>query len=415
MADSFTLSVNTTQSSLAPTSATTIPLNKSSSVMNNLVHLQLVLMITIGFIGSLGNSLVLLVLTKRKHRTRTSSILLLNLAVCDTLVSALCIPLDITLLTMGRWVFGSHLCQVIYPFQTSLPIVSSYTLMFMLLERNMIFSSHFRSRMRPTTVKLLAFATWLLPAAMVTPYALKLHVNGTRDESCVETWSNDLYRKIYTVSLSVVEYLIPIVLIMCFVIRIIQFLRRERNMVKRGLLGLGRRLSKRRIKSQRRLAVIFIVMVVTYASLKLPNNVFWQWLEFGGGGESQKIKVVHLFVGLCAYATCATNPFILIIMSSEFRTDLHNMLCSCKKPGEWNCDSNLNRNESGRTATTTTGSMRSNMRHTISTGHVQISHRVNRPILRSDSLESGNEMKKMQSVSFKEPEQIPMNNLDITS
>ena len=384
--------------------------------MNKFILLQLVLMITIGLIGSLGNSLVLLVLTKRKHRTRTSSVLLLNLAVCDTLVSALCIPLDITLLTIGRWVFGSALCKVIYPFQTSLPIVSSYTLMFMLLERNMIFSSHIRSRLRSTTVKLLAFVTWLLPAAMVTPYALKLHVNGARDkENCIETWSNDIYRKIYTVSLSVVEYLIPIVLIMCFVIRIIRFLRRERNMVERGLLGLGRRLSKRRIKSQRRLAVIFIVMVTTYASLKLPNNIFWQWLEFGGGSESQNIQVVRIFVGLCAYATCATNPFILILMSSEFRADLHNMLCLCKNHREWNCDSSLNRNESGRTATTTIGPTQSAIRHTISTGIRQKSHGVNRPMLRSDSFESGNDMKKTQSVSFKEPEQIPMNDLHIIS
>ena len=358
---------------------------------------------------------MLLVLTKRKHRTKTSSVLLLNLAVCDTLVSALCIPLDITLLVLERWIFGSALCKVIYPFQTSLPIVSSYTLMFMLLERNMIFSSSIRSRLRSTTVKLLALFSWLLPAAVVIPYALTLYVKGTGDRmSCQEKWSKDFYSKIYTVSLSVTEYLIPIIFISYFVFRIICCLRREQKLVKGGLLGLGRRTSKRRLKNQRRLAVIFIVMVVTYASLKLPNNIFWQWVEFGSGSSVETNRVVHIFVGLCAYSTCATNPFILILMSSEFRKDLHKMLCLCDVARELDGNDSTLCNGSERTALSLAGSRQSSIRRTSSTRSRRIPPKANRPAKLSNSSGITNGVKKTHSVTFLEPEEIPLTEFNTT-
>ena len=413
--------VNTTHSSLAFTTTTTSSSAATTtliavtttvsvpSVMSNLIKLQLALMLSIGLIGSFGNFLVLSVLTKRKHRSKTSSVLLLNLAVCDSLVSSLCIPVDVISLIVKHWIFGPALCRVIYPFQTSLPIVSSYTLLFMLLERNMIFSNHIRTKLRSKTVKFLALLTWALSTSMVLPYSLKLHVVGTGDQAtCEEAWSNDSYSKIYTVSLSVVEYLIPIVFIIYFVVRIISYLRREQTLVKEGLLGLGRRSSRRRIRSQRRLAVIFMVMVITYASLKLPNNVFWQWLEFGGSGLTEDMRVVHVFVGLCAYSTCATDPFILILMSSEFRKDLRETLCRCARFCKLSNDDKLSSIESEGTAMMTIGTFRSTLRRAFSSRLKRPPQNSCQTAQRTDLPETANEAQAWNPATFKDPERIPM-------
>ncbi|XP_065052737.1 galanin receptor type 1-like [Rhopilema esculentum] len=390
-------------------STTTVFPTISPSVMEHLSIFQVVLMIIIATIGFIGNTLVLLVITKRKHRCKTSSVLILNLAVCDTLVSVVCIPLDLTWLISRRWVFGDALCNVIYPFQTSLPIVSSYTLMFMLFERNMIFSNRIRSNLRATTVKILAGITWALPFAMVAPYAFKLGIKGTGNSvSCEENWSNGFYRQMYTVALSVVEYLIPIVLIITFVVKIIRCLRRERNLVKRGMLGLGRRTSKRRIRTQRRLAIIFIVMVLTYASLKLPNNVFWQWLEFGGGSKQPHASVVHIFVGLCAYSTCATNPFILILMSSEFRKDIRAFFLDCKKKRRRKGHNNNILNSDSEKTAMVSMLQTSN---SFSTRTRLASRRINRTPRGSTSSEESKrpvEMAKKLSVAFKDQQYIDL-------
>eukprot|EP00112_Aurelia_sp_Birch-Aquarium-sp1_P002035 Seg1221.13 transcript_id=Seg1221.13/GoldUCD/mRNA.D3Y31 product="Neuropeptide Y receptor type 4" protein_id=Seg1221.13/GoldUCD/D3Y31 len=314
------------------TNAVTTQSIAAPPTLNTLSRIQLMLLILIALIGAVGNILVLLVLTSRKHRSKTSTILVMNLAVCDTLVTLVCIPLDTVSLALQRWVFGNALCRVIYPFQTSLPIVSSYTLLFMMLERNMLFSNRILSILRSSTIKGLVSVTWLLPFLVVLPYAVNLHVTGSGlSASCSERWNEkSIYRKAYTVALSLIEYLIPMLVIVLFVWNIVGHLCHEQRLAKRGTLGLGRRTSMRRIRMQRRLSIIFIVMVVTYAVLKLPNNIFWQLVEFGDGIVNDHFAVVHVFVGLCAYSTCATNPFILLSMSSEFRKDIRKMFLMCK-------------------------------------------------------------------------------------
>ncbi len=293
--------------------------------------IQLVLMLCILAVGTVSNILVLIALTKRNNRRKTSNILLFNLAVCDTLVSAVCISLDVTELVHQSWVFGRLLCSVIYPFQTSMPIVSSYTMMFMLFERNLLFSKRIRSTLQAKTIKVFACATWAIALIVVFPYALHLYVDDSGKHcACVEAWSKDIHRKTYTVALSLIEYVIPMFVIVMLMVKIYGYLQRERQVVKNGTLGLERRVSVRRIKRNKRLTIIFLVMVSAYGILKLPNNAFWQWVEFGNGGTSKHFAKIRLFVGLCAYSTCAANPFILLSMSSEMRKDVRRLIACVK-------------------------------------------------------------------------------------
>lgn len=284
---------------------------------------QLVLMLTISVIGTVSNALVLMILTRRKNRRKTSNILLLNLAVCDIFVSALCIPLDITDLVLQTWVFGKLLCPVIYPSQTALVVVSSYTMLFMLFERNLLFSKRIRPTLRSKTIKILASITWIISFVVVLPYALQLRVghNEGGSLSCAENWPAGLSSRAYTITLSLVEYVVPMFFIVFLMVKICGYLRRERLVVRRGTLGLERQTSLRRIRNNKRLTITFIVMVTSYAILKLPNNAFWQWVEFGSNDPSEYSEI-HLFVGLCAYSTCATNPFILLSMSSDMKKDV---------------------------------------------------------------------------------------------
>ena len=139
--------------------------------------IQLVMMLIIAAAGTISNASVIFVLANRRNRGKISTILLLNLAICNILVSSICIPLDITDLVYQKWVFGDGLCNVIYPFQTSLPIASSYTLLFMMCERHLLFMKSFRSKFRAKTIRIFACITWILPLLVVLPYGLKKKKN----------------------------------------------------------------------------------------------------------------------------------------------------------------------------------------------------------------------------------------------
>lgn len=295
---------------------------QDESSLSVLTKMQIILYILMALVGAVGNSLTITVLLKAKFRNRKSSILLLNLAVCDALIATLCIPLDVGYFINGSWIYGKGLCYVISPFQTSMPIVSSWTFMFMMLERNSLFSKSVRQQMRRKSVRFLALSTWIVPVALVIPYGIRLRYSEAGGSiSCTEEWESKVGRKLYTVVLSVSEFLIPMIIITGFVIRICINLARQSKNLKMNSLGLNQEKRKMRLKQNKNITMMFIVMVSLYAVLKLPNNVFWQWNEFAGSSDKEKTILIWTFVSLAAYSTSMVNPIVLAAMSKEFRSE----------------------------------------------------------------------------------------------
>ena len=293
-----------------------------SGSLSSLTKMQIILYILMAIAGAFGNTLTIAVLLKGKFRKRKSSILLLNLAVCDAIIATLCIPLDVGYFINNKWIYGEELCYVISPFQTSMPIVSSWSFMYMMLERNSLFSKSVRRQMRRKTVRLLALSTWIVPIALVIPYGIQLQFSNDKGViSCQEEWDNKIGRKLYTVALSVCEFLIPMLIITGFVIRICINLAKQSKNLKRNSLGLNQERRKLRLKQNKNITIMFIVMVSLYSVLKLPNNIFWQWNEFGGSNDKDKKDLIWTFVSLAAYSTSMVNPMVLAAMSKEFREE----------------------------------------------------------------------------------------------
>eukprot|EP00794_Sanderia_malayensis_P016308 gene16308-17951_t len=331
--------VNTTKASTSTITNNTGSDEESKSSILQLTQMQIALYIVMAILGTLGNTLTITVLLKPKYRKRKSSILLLNLAICDTLIAALCIPLDVVYFVHSRWMFGKQMCYVIPPFQTSMPIVSSWTFMFMMLERNSIFVKSIKGQMRKRSIRILAMTTWIVSAALVIPYGTRLVPKETRGKiTCDEEWTDKLGRQMYTVILSVTEFLVPMIVIVVFVIRICLNLAKQSNQLKKNALGLNEAKRHSRLRQNRNITKMFIVMIAVYASLKLPNNIFWQFSEFGGSMNPKKKNLIWVFVALAAYSTSMVNPMVLAAMSSELRKEFLNVL-KCKSC--WNTKSRM--------------------------------------------------------------------------
>ena len=301
--------------------STRAPTDDATS-LSALAKMQIILYILMAFAGAIGNSLTIAVLFKAKFRKRKSSILLLNLAVCDAIIATLCIPLDVAYFINGRWIYGKVLCYIISPFQTSMPIVSSWSFMYMMIERNSLFTKHVRGQMRRKSVRLLAMSTWIVPIALVIPYGIQLQFSDDKGVAkCYEEWENKVGRKLYTVVLSVSEFLIPMLIVICLVIRICINLGKQSRNLKENSLGLNQERRKSRLRQNKNMTVMFIVMVTLYAVLKLPNNIFWQWNEFGSSADEEKKHLIWTFVSLAAYSTSMVNPIVLAAMSKEFRQE----------------------------------------------------------------------------------------------
>ena len=296
-------------------------------------QLQIYVYIGIASVGLVGNLLTIAILLRRKNRHKTNSILLMNLALADTMVCGVCLPVDLGQHIAGQWIYGKILCPIIQPFETSLIMVTGWTFMFMMLERNLIISLTMGGLLKRKTLRMFVAITWIVSFVLVVPNALKLNytlINGTAE--CQEVWGKVVYRHLYTVALFVVEYLIPMGIAVGFMINMVINIHAQSNAVQTNLLGLDKKTLTKRLKANRKLTTIFTTMVALYAVLKLPNNIFWLWLEFDGRADSEVKFVIWTFSGLSSYSTSMTNPFILTAMSTEFRKDLRNLRrCFCCK------------------------------------------------------------------------------------
>ena len=91
--------------------------------------------IVIFVLGTIGNILVVLVVSKRRKMRTVTNYFILNLAVADLTVLISNIPVDLTTTYSKKWIFGKGTCKVIPPLQTMGTIASILTLVAISLSR----------------------------------------------------------------------------------------------------------------------------------------------------------------------------------------------------------------------------------------------------------------------------------------
>ncbi|XP_070533437.1 neuropeptide Y receptor type 1-like isoform X3 [Ptychodera flava] len=63
-------------------------------------------------VSTVGNIVVILVITCKKNSKASFNTLILNLAISDWTLSLLCLPFVFTSAVMGEWIFGDVICRL---------------------------------------------------------------------------------------------------------------------------------------------------------------------------------------------------------------------------------------------------------------------------------------------------------------
>lgn len=277
--------------------------------ISNITILQIFLYLSISIIGTTGNVLVCRAIARSSHK-RTNEFFILNLAITDLGTSLLSIPLDLAELIKGHFPFGSFFCNLVYPFQTVLMIVSVMTLLCMSVERYRAIATPLKRRVPSNVAKLSIISSWVFALACVVPYATVL---GFEDKMCTETWSHDSHRKLFTLTLFLLFYLIPMFVITVSYIKIVVILFRTLKNVKK-MLGANDtktwNMGRRRAKQNLNMVKVFVVAVVAFACCLLPTHVLWLWHDYGNGNMYKHFGIVLAFSNIMIYSNSAINPFI---------------------------------------------------------------------------------------------------------
>ena len=225
--------------------------------------------------------------------------------------------------------------------------------------------------------------TWSVSFVLVIPYLLVLSV---KNNYCEEVWPNNVTRRVYTLGLFIIQFVVPLVIIAFAYTKVVLKLRDQaaRFSGKAGVqeamasprpgpsssfltadgsdmnsisgsplpekkfstglnqiqLALSPRSPKRRpskaiqrLERNTKLVKMLLTVVLLYAICMLPNQVVWLWFEFGSGQRSQYIKALLTLGSSMVYLNSSVNPILYAGMNEEFRRGFLGLLrCRCRRP-----------------------------------------------------------------------------------
>lgn len=281
-----------------------------------------------------GNLMVCVIITRRRKMKTVTNFLILNLAVSDILYT-IYVPLDIVDGESNTWPYADFFCKIFYPLMTLSICVSAFTLMALALSRFWAVVFPLRRQVSVVQIKILLVVIWFLSVIEVLPYAAFLNVS--KEFVCDETWPNEQSKKMYTLILFLLQFVIPLTTITLAYTMIGLELKKSTRRTDNQILE-----RKRNDESKKAIRMLIIV-TVTFAFCNLPTSTMWMIKDFG----SKNIPVfddIVAFFNILDFGNAAANPCIYLACNEDFRREFRRYLTKLKR--KVYCSSNQTLSES---------------------------------------------------------------------
>ncbi|XP_048040557.1 galanin receptor type 1b [Megalobrama amblycephala] len=268
------------------------------------------------FLGIIGNTLVMVVIGKIKSRRSrsTTNIFILNLSIADLSFLLFCVPFQATIYSLPEWIFGAFLCKSVHYFFTVSMLVSIFTLVAMSVDRYIAVvlskkSPCIRNRRNALTG---VCAIWMLSFIFAVPVAqhqILLDFSEAPNRTfCWEFWTERVAKHTYKVTILVIGYLLPLVLITCCYAKVLYHLHKKmKNMSKKSEL------------SKRKTAQTVLLVVAAFLICWMPHHIIAMWVEFGHFPLNDASFVFRIISHCLAYGNSCVNPILYAFLSENFR------------------------------------------------------------------------------------------------
>lgn len=283
----------------------------SSPLKSTSEKIQLAVYVFTFLLGSVGNILVLIIVKAKRSRRSVNDLYIMNLAVADLLFIAF-LPLY-TYNLLDPVVLSTGACKFIGPVMTMTYFLSVYTLTFMAVHRCYVILNPFKPEMRHRTAYITLAIIWAMSAIFITPLVV---VNNSYDPypGCIESgWPTKNHKRAYTISLVVLQYVLPLTIISVAYIRIIIDLNRGSASKFERHTQVHQQFRKENLQIVKTLATI----VVLFAVCLLPGQIVWMLSDFGGNVSELFFSVSVI---LSALHSCL-NPIVYGTLTKQFRRD----------------------------------------------------------------------------------------------
>ncbi|XP_060067182.1 RYamide receptor-like [Ylistrum balloti] len=289
-----------------------------------------------------GNGIVCyLIFSERQLRTITN-FFLVNLAVADIAKAFTGIPFSLMVNLIFRyWPFSAFLCPFVAYIEIVVVFASAFTMVAMSVDRYIAIVHPLRPKLTYSGMAFTLLTVWLLAFAMPIPTALSagLYIPDTpnstdrytcysQKEHCLENWSNESQRSVYSLLIMTLQYGIPLVVLAFTYTRIAVII-----WIRRTPGEAVRQRDERLASSKRKMVKMMIVVVLLYALCWLPLHTLQLYSDVDPTIYDH-VPNSHLlwnFILWLALVHACCNPVIYFWMNKRFRYGFLRLLVCCLK------------------------------------------------------------------------------------
>ncbi|XP_061576124.1 hydroxycarboxylic acid receptor 2-like [Cololabis saira] len=290
-------------------------------------------------LGLLGNIVALWIFCFRIKAWNTNNLFLFNLVIADFLALA-SLPLRIDALLRGYWVFGDGICRInlFLMFSNRTASIAFMTVVAVYRYFKVVHPHHCFNRMTKRRVVLVTVLLWLVVISPRVPMLAFNHIKGSGNTtqcffftSYKEASSAIIILVAVHRVLTVLEFILPMILLLFCSIQIYSFLKQHQTMGKPHKLR----------KAMRMCAVIVVVFMVCFLPTTVTTVGVWVIRSYRPWDCSSFYTFTQLTIvslGL-NFLNSALDPVVYVFSSSTFRKALlaaTPRALLCRKDGDQN-------------------------------------------------------------------------------
>ncbi|PAV75048.1 hypothetical protein WR25_06372 [Diploscapter pachys] len=310
---------------------------------------------TLVFIISLAGNLGVIYATVYHRSLQTvQNIFIVNLAISDVIVCLLSIPLTPVTTIAKQWYFGSTLCRAVGGIQAIGIFIGTFSLCAIAIDRYFRLVIAPGSPLHKRCAIRITILLWVFSILATLPYVYHMEMVDYKHlnicgEFCTEKWPSPSSKRVYTLFVFVIQFVIPFTIMTLCYQAIFSFLRRRAesrlmsiaqqvNLMYMVAATAGRETQqhkeqlthlieqkKRVVAQKRRVTVILVSMVVVFFVTSLPHNLVSTLMEFTDSTElltyqgSDFTYIINLATHFLAMLSCAISPLLYSYLNPEFR------------------------------------------------------------------------------------------------
>lgn len=226
--------------------------------------------ITAAFIGCIGNIYVLVDAFKALKRLHTNEIFLMQLCVVNIITL-----LSLTMMVIFMKIGFHFTCHVIFILTTGYQYINVYTLTVISLQQYNAIAFPFKPKLSLSKMVITTVLIFITSNLLSLPVMLE---QSLLPRPCTSGPLNVSHRRLYYGSTTALQYVIPLTTIAIYYVKLAIFLKKSRLEIQQH--SDGRQIESPRKKRDKRVVVVMVTMVISFAVCLLPQHVQFILIEF---------------------------------------------------------------------------------------------------------------------------------------